>query len=397
MLRRRSRLPAAEAGAVVVGGDYQGLGIVRSLGARGIDVCVVDDEHSIARFSRFTKHWVRTNELRDERRTVEIVLDVGNRLGLDGWVLYPTREETVAAFSRHRDELAERFRVPTPVWETVRWAWDKRNTYRLAGELGIPTPRTWSPRSTAELADIDVEFPVALKPAVKEHFIYATKAKAWRADDRRQLRKLFLRASEILPEGELMVQELIPGDGASQLAYCAFFKDGDVLGSMVARRRRQHPPEFGRASTFVETIDHPELESLSTRFLRAIDYYGLVEVEFKLDPRDGVCKLLDVNARTWGYHTLGPRAGVDFPYLLYADQVGLPVEPCRGQAGVGWVRLVTDLPTAAVEIVGGRLDWRGYVRSLRSADVEAVFSRRDPLPALVELALIPYLSIRRGF
>ena len=36
----------------------------------------------------------------------------------------------------------------------------------------------------------------------------------------------------------------------------------------------------------------------------------------KLDPRDGVQKLLDVNARTWGYHSIGPRAGVDFPRLL---------------------------------------------------------------------------------
>ena len=31
-------------GAVVIGGDYQGLGIVRSLGRQGVPVCVVDDE-----------------------------------------------------------------------------------------------------------------------------------------------------------------------------------------------------------------------------------------------------------------------------------------------------------------------------------------------------------------
>ncbi len=34
-------------GAVVLGGDYQGLGIVRSLSALGAPVCVVDDERSI--------------------------------------------------------------------------------------------------------------------------------------------------------------------------------------------------------------------------------------------------------------------------------------------------------------------------------------------------------------
>ena len=130
-----------------------------------------------------------------------------------------------------------------------------------------------------------------------------------------------------------MVQEVIPGGGSQQFSYCAFFRNGEALGSMVVRRRRQHPLQFGRSSTYVETIDVPILEKFSQRFLRAIDYYGLVELEFKLDPRDSQYKLLDVNARTWGYHSLGAGAGVDFSYMLYADQVGIPVVTLQGSAG----------------------------------------------------------------
>jgi D-aspartate ligase len=396
-LRKPARPSTARVGAVVVGGDHQGLGIARSLGRHGVPVCVVDDERSISRFSRFVTHAVQVADLRDERRTVDSVLDIGRRMGLDGWVLYPTRDETVAAFSRYRSELAEWFRVPTPGWNTVQWAWDKRNTYRLAQQLAIPSPKTWCPRELSELRRIEADPPLAVKPAIKEHFVYATKAKAWRANSRVELEEYFQRAVALTGPGEVMVQELIPGDGCQQFAYCAFFKDGHALGSMVARRRRQHPPEFGRASTFVETIDLPLLETLSERFLRAIDYYGLVELEYKLDQRDGQFKLLDVNARTWGYHTLGLPAGVDFPYLLFADQLGEPVDRCRAQAGVKWVRLVTDLPTAVRELLGGRLDWRAYLRSLYGFHVESVFSREDPVPGLVELALIPYLYLKRGF
>jgi len=380
-------------GAVIVGGDYQGLGIVRSLGRAGVPTFVVDDERSIARYSRHATKAVRVPSLRGERETVDTLLELGRRHGLEGWVLFPTREETVAAFSRHRDELAQVFRVPTPPWETVKWAWDKRNTYRLAERLGIPHPRTWY----GELPDADALFPLAIKPAIKERFVYATKAKAWRADDRAQLEELYARAAAICDDGEVMVQELVPGDGRHQLAYGAFFRDGRAVGSMVARRTRQHPPEFGRASTYVETIDLPAVEELSERFLREIDYYGLVELEYKLDDRTGEHKLLDVNARTWGYHTLGQRAGVDFPLMLFRDQLGEHVEERRARAGVRWVRLATDLPTAVVELRNRRLDLRDYVRSLRGVDEEAVFSRRDPLPGLVELALIPYLSVKRGF
>lgn len=385
-------------GGVVIGGDYQGLGIVRSLGRHGIPTCIIDDEFSIARFSRFAKHAVRVAELRHPDASIEALLRTGRRLGLEGWVLYPTRDETVAAIATHRTRLSEFFRVPTPDWSITSWAVDKRNTYRLAHDVGIPIPRTWYPDSLHDLEDIDARFPLVLKPAIKEKFIYATKAKAWRVDTREQLIERFQEASAITGRGEMMVQELIPGDGHHQLAYCAFVRGGEAVASMVVRRWRQHPPEFGRASTFVATVDEPSVARLSEDFLAAMGYYGLIEIEYKRDARDATYKLLDVNARTWGYHTLGPTAGIDFPYLLFRDQVGDPVPsqpPAR--TGVRWVRLLTDLPTAAVEIRHGRVNWRTYLRSLRGVETEAVFSRHDPLPGLVELALVPYLVAQRGF
>lgn len=385
-------------GAVVIGGDYQGLGIVRSLGRQGVPVCVVDDELSISRYSRYATKFVKLADLHDERVVVDRLLELGKRLGLDGWVLYPTREELVAAISRRRSELSEVFRVPTPAWESVKWAWDKRNTYRLAMDLGIPVPVTNYPQSIDQLSELDgLRPPFAIKPAIKEHFFYATKAKAWRANNHSELRTLFQKASALAGPGEIMVQEVIPGGGTQQFSYCAFFRGGRAIGKMVARRRRQHPLEFGRASTYVESVDVPVLEELSERFLRKIDYYGLVEVEYKLDPRDGQYKLLDVNARTWGYHSLGFRAGVDFSYMLYLDQLGMPVAECRGTPGLGWVRTTTDLPAAMIAILSGDTDLKGYLRSLKNCNVEAVFNSTDPLPGLAEVALIPYLAIKRGF
>jgi D-aspartate ligase len=385
-------------GAVVVGGDYQGLGIARSLGRRGVPVCIVDDELSISRFSRYCTHFVKLPNLRDEHIAVEALIGIANRLSLQGWVLYPTREELVAAFSRNRSRLNNSFRVPTPEWNSVQWAWDKRNTYRLARELGIPTPATYYPQNIDQLKELEgVAPPFAIKPSIKENFVYTTKAKAWRANNHEELTTLFQMASEIVGPGEVMVQELIPGGGAQQFAYCAFFRGGKPVGKMVVCRRRQHPLQFGRASTFVETVDIPLLEDLSERFLRASNYYGLVEVEYKLDPRDGEYKLLDVNARTWGYHSLGAGAGVDFSYLLYADQVGLPVSQCSSRSGISWVRLITDLPAAFMALVGGDIGFREYLRSIRNCKVEAVFSFRDPFPGLIEILLVPYLAFKRGF
>ncbi len=385
----------AAIGAVVIGGDHPGLGIARSLGRRGIPVVVIDDQFPISQFSKYVSRVVRVKDLRDEDRTVESVLEVGRRYGLEGWVLFPTRDETVAAFSRHRARLAEFFRVTTPEWDTVRWAWDKKNSYARAEQLGIPVPRTYNPRSERELEALYSRLPLAVKPAIKENFFYATGAKAWRAETPAQLKHLYQKAAKQIKPEEIMLQEIIPGGGERQYSYCAFFRNGEAHATLVARRLRQHPREFGRAATYVETIDNPEVVELSERFLRGIDYYGLVEVEFKQDPRDGQFKLLDVNARTWGFHSLGAAAGVDFPYLLYADQVGEAPGNFRAKAGVGWLRLITDLPTAVSGLWNRDFSFGAYLRSLRRTGVESVFCAKDILPSLAEVLMLPYLVAKK--
>ena len=71
------------------------------------------------------------------------------------------------------------------------------------------------------------------------------------------------------------------------------------------------------------------------------------------DRRDGLLKLLDVNPRVWGWHSLCQRAGVDFPYLAYGFARAEPVPPATAQPGVRWLRLSTDLPTSLSEIARG--------------------------------------------
>jgi len=161
---------------------------------------------------------------------------------------------------------------------------------------------------------------------------------------------------------------------------------------------RQHPMEFGRASTYVEVVSVPELKRLATQLLQGISYSGLAEVEFMYDPRYARFELLEVNPRIWGWHTITIRAGLHLPYLAYANAIGEQVNAGSARDGVKWVRLVTDVPTAASEILGGRLPVRQYLASLLG-DVEfAVLSPRDPLPFVADLFLGPYNYINsRGF
>jgi D-aspartate ligase len=381
--------------ALVIGGDHQGLGIARSLGRRGIRVTVADDEISIGTVSRYVQR--RLPWPADEAVQVEWLESLADERDLRGATVFPTRDETVALLAQHHDRLSERFVLVTPPWAVARWAYDKRLTYELAGRIGVDHPGTHYPTARPEVERLELAYPAIIKPAIKDHFYSQTLTKAWEVTDRDSLLERYDEAVRLVPGDEVMIQEVIPGGGEAQFSFAALCADGEVVAWLTARRTRQHPMDYGHSSTFVETVDCHEIEEPSRRLLDAMSYSGLVEVEYKHDHRDGRYKVLDVNARTWGWHTIGRRAGVDFPYLSWRQAHGLPVPSRRGRSGVRWMRGVTDVPTALTEIRRGRLPLGRYLRSWRAPLELSVLTPDDPLPSLAELALLPYSLWKRGF
>jgi D-aspartate ligase len=381
--------PQAGTGAVVIGAAYGALGIVRSLGQRGIPVWVAHGRGqlvgAVSRYVRRRLPWPA-----DEAARLDCLLGLAIRHHLDGWAIYPTDDETSALVARHEQLLSKHFRLTTPPWEVLRWAYDKRLTYSLAADLGIAHPWTRLPRSREEVAALDCAFPAILKPAFKDRINPFTLAKAWRVEDRRQLLERYDQACELIDPHSIMVQELIPGGGEAQFSFASLCADGRVLAWAVARRARQYPIDFGAASTLVETVDNPAIEKAARRLLAAIGFSGLVELEFKIDPRTDQAKLLDINPRTWLWHTLARRAGVDFPYLSWRALHGSEVQETGARPGVRWLRAITDLPAAITEIRKGRLSLGAYLRSLRPPFECAVFALNDPLPALVDVPSLLY-------
>jgi len=382
-------------GAIVIGGAPVGLAIVRSLGRNGIPVCVLREGDNFvattSRFSSFSLSWPN----REDDRQVDYLLDLATTRGLEGWTLYPTSDETGALLGRYHEQLSRHFVVASPPWSVFRWAYDKRLTYRLAEDVGVAFPQTYYPRSREEVARLDCTFPVILKPAVKPQENLFTHAKAWPAADREALVAGYEQARRFVAPNTVMVQELIPGGGETQFSYAALSDAGHPRAVLIARRTRQYPPDFGRASSFVESVDESAIEEPSQRLLRVLNLTGLVELEFKRDPRDGEHKLLDINARAWAWQELGRRAGVDFPYLFWKLLHDEATPPVRARTSVRWMRPTTDVRAAAHEVREGRLTPRQYLRSLRPPLVFALFARDDPVPAISELPLFSYVLYKR--
>jgi predicted ATP-grasp superfamily ATP-dependent carboligase len=374
-------------GAIVLGGNFVGLGIVRSLGAHGIPTWVFDTDRSksIAQFSRFTKRFVESKE-----SVSDLLLAEGQRHELDGWVVFPVNDEYVESIATHHERLSSIYRLTTPPLEITKFALDKRLTYRRAAELGIATPWTSLASSLTDPGTKGIAYPVILKPAINHHFFPQTNLKVIPAENEQDLLRGLAQMTRYIPSEEILVQERIPGGGESQFSFCAACQDGCVYASLVAQRRRQYPVDFGNASSFVETIEQPVVESAGRRFLESIRYDGIAEVEFKFDSRDGRFKILDANLRAWGWHTLGKAAGIDFPYLLWRQKVGLPVAsaaPVATHHKAAWVREITDF-IAIAKSRHRAAELKRLLRAMGSGKCTlATFSFADPIPFFAEFVL----------
>lgn len=390
-------------GALVIGGDLNGLSIARSLGRHRVPVWVTTPPGvKLAGCSRYTLRTFPWPNGEPEAQ-VEYLLELAAQYQLDQWVLFPTSDESAALLSKFRTALSRRFRVSTPTWDVLRWAYDKRLTYRLAAEQQVDSPSTIYPATEADLKVGVCAFPAILKPATHSTINRFTADKAWPVANREQLLARYREARELIPPDLILLQELIPGGGESQFSYAALCCDGRPIASLTARRTRQYPIDFGYSSSFVETLDIPEIVAPSRRLLSAIRYTGLVEIEYKLDARNGRYKLLDINPRLWTWSALGARAGIDFPHLLWQMMVGQPVPEQTGRAGARWVRMSTDVPAAIHQMLRGRLSLGAYLRSLHHPLEFALMAVDDPLPGLLDLPLFAskrlynaYKGLREG-
>ena len=108
-------------------------------------------------------------------------------------------------------------------------------------------------------------------------------------------------------------------------------------------RKIRESPITGGTATFAETVSFQLLEKYTIEMLRRIGWYGIATAEFKLDPRDNIPKLMEVNPRFFGYTNLAIQAGIDLPYVLYKVAKNEKVNKESKYRALSFSRLFHDL------------------------------------------------------
>ncbi len=175
------------------------------------------------------------------------------------------------------------------------------------------------------------------------------------------------------------------------------YRDGKPVLLFGHRRLRERPP-WGGVSVLSESVSvDPVAAGFATRLLDAIGWEGVAMVEFKLDDRDGLPKLMEINGRFWGSLQLAIDAGVNFPEVLLraiSGQPDTPQPPYRIGVRDRW--FWGDVDSLLVTMFGGAgrppmTQGRGRLSALaafaRSGGADLHYDnpkRDDPWPFVVE-------------
>lgn len=336
-----SDLPAA----IVCNAHITGLAVARSLARQGVPVIALDREpYGVALASnKIASAAICSDPISREVEFIADVQAIGAHLRQPA-VLFGCMDEWVLALSAHREMLEGAFVFPFADDVTVRRILDKSVLYREATAAGIPIPRSIDTRQVSEdevLAQIGV--PAVLKPAAKRPFYDAFGRNLFTP----QTEEEFRRQREDGERFGMIAQEIIPATGDDYVTVgAAIAPGGDVLGTFVGQRLEISPAGFG-TTCLARALDQPELERHAVAILQRLGYYGIAEVEFLRDPRDGTFKLLDINTRPWKWVGLPIASGVDLPWLVYSQALGLAQTPVARRSDLTWVSVKDCVPLRA--------------------------------------------------
>ncbi len=372
---------------IVVSCYTMALGVIRSLGERAVPIVAVQfDKRDFAQRSRYVAEVHRVP--RPDAQEGEFIARleaIGARH--PGALLVPTHDAAVVAIARHHERLGQTMVVACPEWPIARLCIDKRETYQLAASVGVPTPKTLTPRSAEEVdrAIDEIGLPALVKPSHSHLFVAAFGKKMIEATTASEV-----RAGFDLADGaglEVMMQEIIPGPDSAGVNYNSYRADGEVVAEFTARKVRNSPTRWGSPRVTVsERVE--EVMEPGRRLLAALGYEGFSCTEWKRDERDGLYKLIEVNGRHNLSSMLALRTGVDFPWIEYNHRLHgvLPERTDAFEEGRYWIDFPRDLGTTLKEWRAEGYGVAEYARPYLRRRCYAHWSWKDPAPMFARLS-----------
>jgi D-aspartate ligase len=365
---------------IIVGAHTMGLALLRAFKDLEMDRIIVSfDKDDMAPVSRYvTKVYFSPNPETNLDDFVEFMISLAKYY--PGAVIFPASDPSLKAISKKKPILNEYFIVACPEWSIVELTIDKKLTYEIAKQYGIPCPNTVLPKSELDVEKylLSAVFPCLVKPTQSHLYFNKFHRKMVLVNNKDELITAYRQASRC--ELEVILQEFIPGGDLQGVNYNSYSINGKVGVEFTARKIRNAPPNLGSPCVAMSSV-MSEVYEIGRKIIEAIGYYGYSCTEFKKDPRDGVYKLMEVNGRHNLSGLLAVYCGLNFPELHYRHLVfGEIPKQNKYDEGKYWIDLTRDVAYYFPLLIKGKYSIRDFIKPYSSDHVDAIFNTMDISP-----------------
>lgn len=358
------------------------LAAVRSFGKKGFYVTAGERTRlATAIFSKYcSRRWVYSSPVISP---VNFLNDLEAELKVGKYdVIFPMEFSTQVLLTEvaNRQMVEKYTRLPFVDADLAKKGNDKAFIMQYARERGIDVPTTYMVNDIEQLAVIAKEtaYPVLIKPrnsSGSRGIVYVK--------EKEELLTLYLKVHKEYPFP--IIQEYIPEGGDVYGVGLLFNFQSEIRASFVYKRLRSHPVSGG-PSTLRESVKREDIREIAWSFMKSLQWTGIAHMEFKIDPRDGKPKLLEVNPRFWGSLQLAVESGIDFPFLLFRLAMEGDIEPVMDyNAGV---RCRWLIPGDLLHFIKNPERLRLKPNFFDFSTKDDIISLRDPMPVIGRLSSV---------
>lgn len=367
---------------LILSGHAIALGVIRSLGSKGVPVYVVSyDTKDMAYKSKFIQqHFVLPHPEKNAEEFIAGLLRIHDKIGKA--LVFPADDPTLVTLSKNIDLLKAKFIIASQDWSIISKVINKDMTYAVAEKVGVPFPKTLSLDETITITEDlikEFRFPCLVKPVQSHIYFDIFKSKMAIVNNIEELKNQFEQCKKY--SLDVTLQEIIEGDITQGLNFNSLIYNGKIKQGFTAYKVRMTDNGYGIPVIVRSREMIKELWDYSEKLLSEMGYEGYSNVEFKYDKRDGLYKLLEVNGRYNRSSLLSAESGINFPWIQYNYIInGIDFKQNDYEKGFYYVDEFKDFQENIKRLLSGKENLLRFLKPYFSKKVFAIFYSRDMKP-----------------
>lgn len=232
----------------------------------------------------------------------------------------------------NKERFPKNWIVPYVDENVFKRATDKQYFYEACEKLNVPYPKT---KISAEFeAELPFEFPIVMKPITSQNYQdlhFEGKKKVYILENQEEYRQSFEAMRKGGYQGEVALQEYIPGDDSTQAVVTAYrsIQDGKVkLISFGQILLEDHTPSgIGNHLAILSREEESVYENVR-KLVEEFGFDAFSNYDLKYDARDGQYKFFELNGRLGVSHYYVCAAGENVAAYYIKDWLTKePIEP----------------------------------------------------------------------